>query len=107
MDEGARWFCRVLTQSEGAPGLSASRLHAVLCGILENDMKVKIRVAVAMNDIGTWTAIGNGGGEDPYDGEQDMMDAVHNIVEGIPVAWIEAEVEYPEPKTVSGNVTSA
>lgn len=74
-------------------------------------MKVKIRVAVAMNDIGAWTAIGNGGGEDhggdPYDGEQDMLDAVSNRVDAIPVAWVEAEIEYPEPKVVSGNVTAA
>jgi len=68
-------------------------------------MKVKIRVAVAMNDIGVWEAVGHGGHDHPGTDEGHMSEAVSNVVEGIPVAWVEAEVEYPEPQTVIGSVT--
>lgn len=66
-------------------------------------MKVKVRIAVAVDSSGEWTSSG-WNGCDAEDAKALASDAV-----GDPYAiyWIEAELDAPEVATVQGKVTRA
>lgn len=72
-------------------------------------MKIKARIAVVVNDLGSWFAIGSGcrldseGQTAKFD--KDSMEFVLKHSHGeLAKYWIEAELEVPELKTVKGIV---
>lgn len=62
--------------------------------------KVKVRVAVAVDEDGYWCAVG-----DSRSSEEDSMHyASHRVSNGENQFWLEAELEIPEFKTVQADV---
>ncbi len=68
-------------------------------------MKVKVRVAVAVDPNGYWNAAGWGGGHrgEPND-QQKMEIAVECVEDGEARYWLEAEVEVPDVPVVAAAV---
>lgn len=72
-------------------------------------MKVKVRIAVAVNELGSWYAIGSGCRLDSESQtakfDQNSMEFALKHSQGeLAKYWIEAELEVPELKTVKGIV---
>lgn len=70
-------------------------------------MKVKIRIAVAIDSNGDWNCSGykkpDGKSQEKHD--NDMMDFASEMVnDGERRYWIEAEIDTPENTTIQANV---
>lgn len=67
-------------------------------------MKVKVRIAVAVDSDGDWNACG---WSDAPDDSTTMGIACETLGDGERRYWIEAELDAPEVATVQGKVTPA
>lgn len=63
--------------------------------------KVKVRVAVAVDPTGNW----NASGCKALPNEETMQLAVEPLWDGEARYWLEAELDIPEVKTLTANVT--
>jgi hypothetical protein len=70
-------------------------------------MKVKVRIAVAVDADGKWAA--SGWGTQAYSTTRDlpMEIAIEGVEAGENRYWVEAELEIPETKTIQGEVQEA
>jgi hypothetical protein len=66
-------------------------------------MKIKVRIALAVDCAAQWMAIGWNHGNP--DDDTMMSNAEDAVDDGNSRYWIEAEVDVPEDKTVIGTVT--
>ncbi|MBM3460767.1 MAG: hypothetical protein FJX76_01570 [Armatimonadetes bacterium] len=66
-------------------------------------MKIKVRIAVAVDHEGTWCAYGSSGGDD----EEMMNLACETLLDGEARYWIEAALDVPEIQTVQAVVERA
>lgn len=64
-------------------------------------MKVKVRIAVAVDSGGDWNSAGWGSGSD----EDKMGIACETVANGEARYWLEAELDVPEAKVVDAQVT--
>jgi len=63
--------------------------------------KVKVRIAVAVDDSGDWMAAG----ADVWDDEEAEREA--DLCPGDTLYWLETELDIPEPKVIEPTVTRA
>ena len=69
-------------------------------------MKVKVKIALVIDENGVWNA--NGWSSDKPHHDEEVMDmAIEGVGDGEARYWIEAEVDTPEVKTIAGTVTPA
>jgi len=67
--------------------------------------RVRVRIAVAIDDTGLWSAVGNCA----YEDDQEAIDAANDYLpsESSPcrqVVWVEADIPVPDSEVVEGKV---
>ena len=62
-------------------------------------MKIKVKVAVAVDATGTWNACGWGGPDSKEHDSEKMVLAVDGVANGEARYWLEAEVDMPTDAT--------
>jgi len=67
-------------------------------------MKVKVRIAVAVDTDGDYKAVGSSGIRDWLAMEQASSINPNILTNALAKYWIEAELDVPEVKTVQGDV---